>query len=236
MKNRLIAQKLNIFVEGAKPPKEQVLAPAYFELEKIKRARAERKSPPKKSAFRTLMAASAFIALIFMAVYAIPHFMKSSPAGDKDVQQKPSYSIASLTGRAVAPSGIAEITENPVLTLNLPGQSERHMLYLLSGQQGSAGAPAVLASIYKVESGSGVDEIAVITDIEGGLTDYREFKHYSALPGYESEVFAQLDVYENGEYYSYLHLSYSDIDYYVIVMSPQADKAERYITELLSQT
>lgn len=228
MKKPYISKKLDSYIEAVKPPREQVLMPAYIELQNINRAPV-RKTTREHPALRRFAFMAAVIAVICIMVYTL----MPSPSSQDPPKIELNYSMSSLSMCGISKNSIQNLSDSEIITLNLTEKDEKHILYVFGENSKYSGEPAVLASVYKVINQNSVDEIIVITDIKGGLNDYRQFKSFNLLSQYDTDIRARLDKYLNGEFYSYIQLNKDGIDYYIMIMSPKPSRAAEYISLLI---
>ena len=245
MKDRIIDERLTRYAEAVKPQKgiidgaiyavrlrrQAAQSGGYVPAPENSRAAGVPRSRNKRWIFSSI--AAVVVAAVFIGIIA---GILNRGGGKTDVghDTKPPapavitpYSLQSLS---VSAGGVADAQGAGVLTL---GGAEETLSAQGKVYKNKQGETAVISIYYRAVGGGGLDEILVIADIGRGLTDYKEFKQYSAvtIAGVKVWEFEEL---KNGEYYTNLYFAYKDVDYYLIIASPLKDSAEVYVTGLLN--
>ena len=233
MKNKLIEQKLNQYAEAVKPG-NAILEPAVSELRQRRQWNYGAYAPPYPAAPRKrrlsagiwAAAACAFVLTLSLTVYFSYFYNKNAP-------EPMAYNLSELTYR-VEP--IAEIERtSQILIINIDENFYADYYTNCRVYSNAKGEPLVISVLYKTVGGGGLDEVVVIADLSGGLKDYKGFKALTEIK-IGGVTVNRRQTRENGEYYSDAYFSYGGIDYYVIISSPAANGAERYVELLLGKT
>jgi len=221
MKNKFIEEKLNSYVEAVKPDCG-LIEPARSELRKKRGSVPYTPQKPRGLVWQITAVAAILIFLVSMPVY---YFMSTkNPSTDPAVTAPPAqYSISKLTYAVVPPDEIG----HPVMLIDIKDG------YINARVYSDKNKPVTVSVYYKTVGEGGLDEIVVVADIGGGLTDYKGFKdgNKTTINGVNVYTYQTL---KNGEYYTEAYFEYADIDYYVMVMSPLSQNAHGYLELLLA--
>lgn len=224
MKDRFIERKLNSYVEAVKP-KKNVLDAAILALRQKRQIKKPAAVPVyrpgrKRKVVIALCSVAASVLLIIGLIIAIREINFSSETLPQ------TYVLADLTYRTETIEQIESDTD--ILTMNTSGDRfTKGLLYFKDNEC------IVIIVSYRILGEGGLDEIVVIADLKGGLSDFEDFTKYRKTNiGGITVNFKETP--ENGEWYTEAYFKNAGIDYYIKITSP-VQSGKEYIS-LLIQT
>ena len=223
-KDKIIQKNLELYAESFKG-KAEILSGAYTEMNRLRGEgfyvpQRNPRGKEKRGFFKRMPAffaiAAAAVAVLFILSTLVPE------NSDGDAKPSPplvtvSYKLSDLTREEISR---AELPQTEGMRLLDGDTDEKFFAYYKNGTT----ELYVLAARYKSERGFGMDEVTVITDFKGGLTDYNKDSNYPQ----NSEIGRNYENYKDGEYYSYLYVKSEITRHYVLIMSPTADGGVAY--------
>lgn len=136
------------------------------------------------------------------------------------------YNLSSLNKQKTSAAKVLELNDN-ILLINTDNQTEEYYIYYRDN------IPMLVLIDYVVVTDNGTDKVTVYADLKGKLKDYQNYRNFPDFEGYNVNIRAS-EVYTDGEFYTYTYLRYKGIDYYIIIMSPNGNQAEKYYDIILN--
>ncbi len=204
-KKKLIEQKLNQLAQSIRL-KTDTVRDAVYEL-----SRAENSPKPRR---RTIMSVATACAVIIIVIASI--FIVRSLNNTPNDTPPASYKLDSLQSTYASEINVTAV---PFSTLGNAWFQQK--LFTLNGE-----TKVVSTKIINVAE-HGTDQIIVYQDLGNGLADFDSYLNYSQRST-DNKFYTIKTTYKNGEHYSYCYYKDSEIDYYIVIMSPYSDAATFY--------
>lgn len=218
MKDRFLKRQLEMYADAAEL-NEELLADAYREMDILsasagQSAFAAQKNHPNRIGVTKGLRLAAVAAVLVLIVSFVVYPLITNNNGQEASLELNEYSFASLS-RSFAT--LEEIEAAGARFLTPDSATATGEYYLFKNRKN--GNIYVAAAKYKIRKQNGnMDEVIVISDFRGGLTEYPELPDGSYI----------YDEYQNGEYYSYICVHEDGQVFYLFVMSPDRNAAYIY--------
>lgn len=219
-KDKLIEKKLNDYANSIKP--DEII---IYDAVQILKNNKDSVIFSKKRNYKAIPILLLSFVFIFINVYILNTLFSKN----NTVENSDQYAIYQIQDLGRKNTDISQLSEdyNNLLLLDMPLMNVSSKEYFDRETQNVN----VLALEYEVLSEYGMEEINIIIDINNGLQDFSSFKNYTYYEIDEKQIYKN-EYYKNGEYYTNLYFENENMDYYIIIMSPENDRANIYLENL----
>lgn len=179
---------------------------------------------PRLNLRKFIYAALPALATIIFVVIAIYSFMNITPS-EPSPSPSSAYSLNSLD-RTTLSFNQAKAIAPEVLILQYQQMTTNCAVYSNDEDE-----PIVVYFNYQLITESGTEWVTVYADLEGALTNYRNYRSYT--PDDEAANVRVYEEYINGEYNSYAYFTMDGVDYYLQIVSPDSDRTADFYYDFI---
>jgi hypothetical protein len=181
--------------------------------------------------FLSALPALATIVIVVIAVYGIMNLSPGEPEPTPTGSPSPTstytapYSLSNLH-RTTLSFNQAKAMAPEILTLEYDQMNTSCAIYSDSDEV------VVVYFYYQLITESGTEWVTVYADLEGALSNYRNYRSYA--PDDEVENVRVYEAYINGEYNSYAYFTVGGVDYYLQIVSPDSDRTAVFYYDFIN--